>query len=171
MDQSFTDFEIIFVDNNSSDGSVEFVEGNFTPDKIKLFKTGKNLGFAGGNNFGLKHCIGEYIVLLNNDTVVEKDWLKNLIECLKTDDQTGIAQSLVITEGIPAKYYEKNGTINLLGHNIMEVFNISKRRHRRNISGERDVHSLSGRISLMSSAVYFRMSILHTRKILIFVLR
>ncbi len=124
-EQTFKDFEIIFVDNDSSDGSYEFVSDNFKAQNVKLLRAEKNLGFAGGNNFGLKHCSGEFIVLLNNDTRVQKDWLEKLIECISADENTGIAQSLVITEGIPAKYYEMNGTINLLGHNIMEIFKIN----------------------------------------------
>ncbi len=123
--QSFQDFEIIFVDNNSKDNSVNFVKNNYESDKIKIFFSDKNLGFAGGNNLGYKHCSGEYIVLLNNDTVVDKDWLGNLLDCIQQDESIGIAQSLVITEGVPEKYYEKNGTINLLGHNIMQVFEIN----------------------------------------------
>jgi len=123
-EQTFKDFEIIFVDNDSSDESYIYAKENFKQDNVKIFKTDKNLGFAGGNNFALKHCSGEFIVLLNNDTRVQKDWLEKLIDCISTDENTGIAQSLVITEGIPAKYYEMNGTINLLGHNIMEIYKI-----------------------------------------------
>jgi GT2 family glycosyltransferase len=126
--QSYTDFEIIFVDNNSSDGSLDFVldKDNFNDTRIKCFSTERNLGFAGGNNYGLKYAEGEYIVLLNNDTVVDKDWLKFLYEAINKDEKTGIVQSLVYTEGIPEKYYFKNGTLNLLGHNIMEIFDIGK---------------------------------------------
>ncbi|MEZ4689089.1 MAG: glycosyltransferase family 2 protein [Ignavibacteria bacterium] len=124
--QSFSDFEIIFVDNFSDDGSFEFVQENLNYGNVKFFRTDKNLGFAGGNNFGLKHCSGEYIVLLNNDTVVETDWLKELLDCITSHKDTGMAQSLVITEGIPLRYYEKNGTVNLLGHNVMEIFDIDK---------------------------------------------
>ena len=127
MRQSFTDFEIIFVDNNSDDGSVEFLKKNYLSDKIKIFVSGRNLGFAGGNNYGYKHCKGKYIVLLNNDTVADRDWLKELIDCISSDENTGMAQSLVLTDGIPARYYEKNGTVNLLGHNIMEVFEIDNK--------------------------------------------
>lgn len=72
----------------------------------------------------MEHCSGEYIVLLNNDTVVESDWLKELFNCITSNENTGMAQSLVITEGIPMKYYDKNGTVNLLGHNVMEIFEI-----------------------------------------------
>lgn len=127
MRQSFTDFEIIFIDNNSDDGSVEFLKKNYHSDKIKIFVSGRNLGFAGGNNYGYKHCKGKYIVLLNNDTVADRDWLKELIACISSDENTGMAQSLVLTDGIPPRYYEKNGTVNLLGHNIMEVFEIDNK--------------------------------------------
>lgn len=126
LNQSYTNFEIIFVDNNSQDGSVDLIRRDYSSDKIRIVISDKNLGFAGGNNLGYKHCTGEYIVLLNNDTVVDRDWLKQLIACLESDEQAGMAQSLVLTEGIPAKYYEKNGTVNLLGHNIMEFFEIDK---------------------------------------------
>lgn len=125
-EQTFKDFEIIFVDNDSSDGSYEYAESHLKRSNVKFFKTEKNLGFAGGNNFGLKHCSGEFIVLLNNDTKADKDWLINLIESISDSDDTGMAQSLVITEGVPLRYYEKNGTVNLLGHNIMEIFEIDK---------------------------------------------
>jgi GT2 family glycosyltransferase len=126
MEQSFKDFEIIFVDNNSSDGSVEFIKENYSSDKIKIFVSEQNLGFAGGNNFGFNHCKGDFIVLLNNDTVADKDWLRELVACVTSNENIGIAQSLVLTDGIPSRYYEMNGTVNLLGHNVMEVFDIDR---------------------------------------------
>jgi GT2 family glycosyltransferase len=126
LSQSFTDFEIIFVDNGSADGSLDFVKQNFNDTRLRFFSTEKNIGFAGGNNFGLQYAKGEYIVLLNNDTVVDSDWLKVLYETIEKDENIGAVQSLVITEGIPEKYYEINGTLSLFGHNIMEVFPIGE---------------------------------------------
>jgi len=124
--QTFTDYEVVLVDNGSIDGSLDFVRSEFTDERLKCFSAEKNLGFAGGNNFGLKYAKGEYIVLLNNDTIAEKDWLKYLYETIITDENIGAVQSLVLTEGIPERYYKKNGTLNLLGHNIMEVFDIGE---------------------------------------------
>ena len=124
--QSFDDFEIIFVDNASTDGSMDLMKNNFSDARIKIYSIKINIGFAGGNNFGLQYAKGNYVVLLNNDTVVDRDLLKYLVETIESGEQNGVVQSLVYTEGIPEKYYEKNGTINLFGHNIMEVFDINE---------------------------------------------
>jgi GT2 family glycosyltransferase len=124
--QSYQDFEIILIDNASTDGSFEFMKETFDNPKIKIYGTESNLGFAGGNNFGLIFTQSKYIVLLNNDTKVEKDWLKYLVETLESNENFGIVQSLVYTEGISLEYYEMNGTLNLLGHNIMRVFEIDE---------------------------------------------
>jgi hypothetical protein len=92
--------------------------------EMSIIPAGRNLGFAGGNDLGFSKASGEFIVLLNNDTVVDGNWLEALVKRIDSDENTGIVQSLVLTKGIPAKYYEKNGTINLLGHNIMQIFEI-----------------------------------------------
>ncbi len=124
--QSLVDFEIVLVDNGSMDGSIEYVKNNFNDSRLKIISSEKNLGFAGGNNYGLKFASGEYIVLLNNDTVADKDWLVNLHKVISGEESIGVVQSLVYTEGVPERYYRRNGTLNLLGHNIMEVFEIGK---------------------------------------------
>jgi len=126
LKQDYGDFEIILFDNNSEDGSADFARKNFEKAGIKVVTSDVNLGFAGGNNEALKSASGDLIVLLNNDTIVEENWLSELVKTVTSDESVGIAQSLVITEGIPMKYYEKNGTINLFGHNIMEVFEIGE---------------------------------------------
>lgn len=125
LSQSYKDFEVILFDNCSTDGSIDYLRNNFNDSRIKVISSDVNLGFAGGNNEALKHASGEMIALLNNDTVVDKDWLRELVRCLNDADNVGMVQSLVITEGIPKKFYDKNGTINLFGHNIMEVFEIN----------------------------------------------
>lgn len=70
-------YEVLFVDNCSSDDSVNFVKANFPWVNIVSFK--KNYGFAQGNNKGVEYASGEYIVFLNNDTEVTDDWLIELI--------------------------------------------------------------------------------------------
>lgn len=117
--QEISGFEVIVVDNASSDGSVEYIAQHFP--SVRTIKSHKNLGFAGGNNLGVEKANGNLIVLLNNDTIVHSDWLKGLVECVASEN-VAVASSLIRTQGIPDKYYEKNGSINFLGHNIMRVF-------------------------------------------------
>lgn len=76
--QTFRNFEVILVDNGSTDNSLEYVENNFP--EVKIIKLKKNFGFARAINEGVKVSEAEYVVFLNNDTKVDKDWLKNLVE-------------------------------------------------------------------------------------------
>ena len=69
-------FEIILVDNASTDNSHKTCKEKY-PDII-LVENDENLGYAEGNNIGIKNSKGDYIVILNPDTLVEPNWLENL---------------------------------------------------------------------------------------------
>jgi GT2 family glycosyltransferase len=71
--------EIILVDNGSVDGSVEAFRG-LVPAGIQLVELPRNLGYPGGVNRGLERVRGEWVCLLNSDTVVTKGWLRHLHE-------------------------------------------------------------------------------------------
>jgi len=101
--QSFKDFEILIIDNGSSDDSLgqieRLLEGNQLADSIKLIAFKKNLGFAGGGSEGLKHTNSEYIALLNNDTEPDQNWLKELVMAMDSDFNVGICASKLIVFG------------------------------------------------------------------------
>jgi GT2 family glycosyltransferase len=84
-------FEVIVVDNASSDGSPDYLREAATsyPD-LKVFLNPQNFGFARASNAGLQEASGEYLVLLNNDTVVSRGWLTALIRHLQRDPRIGI---------------------------------------------------------------------------------
>lgn len=80
-------YEIVIVDNGSNDGSSNFLKekyGEFIEKKksptLKIIQLDKNYGFAGGNNRGVKYCSGEYLALINNDTIFDKNWLIELVK-------------------------------------------------------------------------------------------
>lgn len=79
--QSYKGFEIILVDNGSTDGSVKYVVEKFP--HVRIVKLEKNYGFAKAINEGVKVSNAEFVVFLNNDTEVKKDCLKNLISSAK----------------------------------------------------------------------------------------
>jgi GT2 family glycosyltransferase len=81
--QTYKEYEIIVVDNDSKDDSVEIIEKSFK--NIKLIKNINNLGFSAAVNQGIKASTGELVILLNNDTVVFEDWLQNLVKCINKD--------------------------------------------------------------------------------------
>lgn len=75
--QTYQQYEIIIVDNGSSDGSVDFINTRYPTVKVVVSST--NIGFAGGNNLGIKQAKGEFILLINNDTWVEETFIEDLI--------------------------------------------------------------------------------------------
>lgn len=79
-------FEIIVVDNASKDETSDQLL-KLTHPQIKTILLAENEGFAGANNIGVLNATGEYIVLLNNDTIVSKEWLPRLLRPFKTDPQ------------------------------------------------------------------------------------
>ena len=83
--QSFSNFEVVFVDNGSTDGSLEFVRENFP--EIVIVENKENLGFAGGNNRGIEVARGNFILTLNNDTELEVDFLERLTEVAEASDK------------------------------------------------------------------------------------
>jgi GT2 family glycosyltransferase len=75
--QTRREFDVVMVDNGSSDGSVEGIEGRYA--NLTLVRAQRNLGFAAGNNLGLAHAPrARWVVLLNPDAFPEPDWLERL---------------------------------------------------------------------------------------------
>ncbi len=85
--------DIIMVDNLSQDGSVSFVKEKFP--KIKVLENDEN-NFARALNLGTRNSKGDYIAFLNNDTVVEKNWLNGLLQVLNRDKKIGAVQSKIL---------------------------------------------------------------------------
>ncbi|GIW61551.1 MAG: hypothetical protein KatS3mg089_0403 [Patescibacteria group bacterium] len=99
--QTFDNFEIIMVDNVSKDDSVAFVKKNYP--EVRVIENKQDLGFSGGNNVGVQYAHGEYVLLLNNDTRVTKDYLKNFIKAFQEIPRLGAAQSKMILMKDPNK--------------------------------------------------------------------
>ncbi|MFH1255837.1 MAG: glycosyltransferase family 2 protein [Candidatus Diapherotrites archaeon] len=86
--QSFSDFEVIAVDNGSSDGSAEFIEKNFP--SARLIKNKSNLGFCAANNQAIAASKGEFIATVNNDVVLHKDYLRHMLNAAGSDERIGM---------------------------------------------------------------------------------
>jgi len=101
--QSFESFRVIVVDNDSSDGSDQVVSSEFSD--LHLLRLDSNTGFARGNNEGIREIWKTfpevpYIVMLNNDTQAQPEWLAHLVQAAEADQNVGaVASKLVCWDG------------------------------------------------------------------------
>lgn len=87
-------FEILLVDNGSSDGSIALVTARFP--SVRVVDNRRNLGFAGGNNAGAREARGETLVFLNNDTIPAADWLGRLHAAMMEGSDRAIVTSRIV---------------------------------------------------------------------------
>ncbi len=100
----YPDWELVLVDNASTDGSCEFLaDYSIRNAHAKLIQNDENLGFAAGNNRGLEAAAGEYLVVLNNDTYVTRGWLLDLVRHLRQDPNLGLVGTVTNNIGNEAK--------------------------------------------------------------------
>ena len=104
---AYPNYEIIIVDNNSTDNTKEYLElfKNNNPSKAKVILNATNLGFAGGNNIGIRESSGDYIMLLNNDTIVTRGWLTNLLKHLEQNPNLAMVGPVTNSIGNEAKIF------------------------------------------------------------------
>jgi hypothetical protein len=112
LDSNLTDYEIIVVDNLSSDNSHKECKKKF--EEIILIENNENLGYCEGNNVGLRIAKGEFIIILNPDTTVSSDWV---IELKKAYDQygDGLFQPKILSMSNPKKLGTTGNMINIFG--------------------------------------------------------
>lgn len=103
------DFEVLLVDNGSTDGSVQYV-GESLPN-VKIVQLGKNYGFAEGNNKALNYAQGDYLVFVNTDTKAEAGWLKGLIRAADERPDYQILCSIQL----PSQEKNRIRTLNVFG--------------------------------------------------------
>ncbi len=97
LNQSYPNFEIILVDNASSDGTTEFVKENYP--SVQVIQNSENLGFAKGTNIGILRAKGELVALFNQDAIADKDWLVNLVKAIEKSANTAAVAGKVFYYG------------------------------------------------------------------------
>ncbi len=99
--QTLNNFEVILVDNSPGEKSRNLLESSKSIFKypINIIYPGKNLGFPGGNNYGILHASGKYIALLNPDAIADRFWLEELRRIMDAHPEVGICASKMMIDG------------------------------------------------------------------------
>lgn len=116
---TYSNYEIILVDNGSTDGSVEVLKKQYP--EIEIIENSQNLGYAEGNNVGIRKAIEknvDYILLLNNDTIVSPEFLEELVKVAEGNSKIGIVGPKICYYSNPNKIWAIGGKINLFTGSI-----------------------------------------------------
>lgn len=116
---NYPNYEIYLLDDGSVLDEIGVLRREFRDRKITFFSDGKNRGFSFRANQALKNTNSKYVVLLNNDTVVDKDWLAELVSVIESDRKIGVCQSKLLSMRNP-QYFEyaggAGGQLDMLGY-------------------------------------------------------
>ena len=149
----YPNFEVVVVDNNSNDGSLEMAKSNFS--KADFIKNEENFGYAAGNNVGIRYSLermADYVCVLNNDAEVEEDFLGRLVGAMEKDNEIGIA-SPVIFNGNNKQVWFSKGKIDWLKMKVVHSVKIETK----------DVYEsdfISGCAMMISSEVFNEVGLL-----------
>jgi hypothetical protein len=149
----YSNFETVLVDNGSQDGSFEAAKANFS--KSTFIKNTQNLGFSAGVNVGIRYALergADYILLLNYDVAVKKDFLSILVEEMEKNEKVGLA-SPVILGGADSQIWFSGGKIDWLK---MKTFHEKENLSQNNFNSD----YITGCAMLIRSAVFKKTGLL-----------
>ena len=95
MKSDYQNLELIVVDNFSSESLFKVLEEKVKLLNIKLIRTRINLGYAGGNNVGIKNSTGKYILILNDDVIIDDKLISELVKIVESDNSIGVVGPIV----------------------------------------------------------------------------
>jgi GT2 family glycosyltransferase len=150
--QDFHQFEVVVVDNGSTDGSVDLVRQQFP--ECQIVAVGFNAGFAAGNNAGARGATVPYLVFLNNDTRADPGWLGALVAAAERDAAVGLVTSHVV-------FMNRPDVIDSAGDGYLQCGGAFKHRHGEPVDGpavSREVFGACGAAFLIRRSLFEKLN-------------
>jgi GT2 family glycosyltransferase len=123
FEQTFDDFEIVVVDNGSSDSSLRAMEPYLGRGRLAIVRSARNLGVAAGRNLGMMHARGRIVAFIDNDGYADPRWLEAIVAAFAADPAVGAVGSLVFFDRNKLVLNSAGGTANLQGYGTDLCFN------------------------------------------------
>ena len=139
--QEYPDYEVLVVDNASSDGSISFMAQSFP--SVKLIRNDENLGYTGASNAGVRQATGHYVAILNPDTQVEREWLAEIIPLLEADAEVGLATPKIVLMDDPQRINTCGNDLHFTGLTLC-----------RGLGAQRDAYRKVEEVSAVSGAAF-----------------
>lgn len=132
-EQTYEPIEVVIVDNGSKDGSVEYLQENYPYVKLVTFPV--NTGFSPAVNAGIKASTGQMVALLNNDTVVDPNWMLELVKAMNEHPEAGSAGCKMLAYDDHALLdgagdgYRRGGLPGRIGHKERDTGRFDRKRY------------------------------------------
>jgi GT2 family glycosyltransferase len=154
LNQTYRDFQIIVIDNDSQDGTVDFIKKNY--HHITVIRNSKNAGFAKANNQGIKIFHSPYVLLCNPDITLEPDWLEKMMEIAESEkykETSSFCGKLLKMKivNVETTETEKTDTIDSCGLKILkshQVVELGAGKSVKEFNSDREVFGCSGALVL-----------------------
>jgi GT2 family glycosyltransferase len=120
--QSYPHLEVLIIDNNSTDGTKDYLKGLTSKPKLRIIFNQQNVGFAVGHNQGIKKSQGEFILCLNQDVVLDKDFIEKAVAIFKENKKAAAVQGKLLrfsVEGQTSKVIDTTGLVILKNRRII----------------------------------------------------
>jgi len=135
-------YEILVIDNNSNDGSIDAIKSQFS--EVKLYENTENIGFSKAVNQGVETATGKYLFILNPDTKLIEDSVSDLYAFLENHEAVAVVGPALVTEsGIKQQSYWKEPT---LINTILSIYHLDFLNYRKNYRNE-----IEGKIVLVDA--------------------
>ncbi len=125
--QTYPNLEIIIINNGSQDGSEVILEKLARENNYIFINNSDNLGYARGNNIGIEKAAGDYIMMLNPDVILDRDYILKIVEILDTDSEIGAVSGKILKYRLQDKNIVKTKIIDTKGlkifrsHRVVEI--------------------------------------------------
>lgn len=124
LDSEYDNLEVIVVDNNSNDGTANEVLQNFSA--VKVIELNINLMAAGGRNEGIKHATGDYLLFLDNDNIIDRFMISELVKVMESDEKIGLCGPISINVNESDRIWTASGDYNFFTSKPINLYEDKK---------------------------------------------